>query len=803
MNFTDPSAVWSAVYSMQEASWPRARNRAKINALFNGDPPFTEKEVEENSIGTNVNFLEGTEIIQRARSQFNSAFMRPSKFFNVTIDVGPAWKRREWGTIITNHLNRIMKRSPRYYQTLQDQYAGVVLHGVGPVTWFRDRDWCPKAHGIDDIMIPSGTLRDFSNLGYFAIYTRWTLGELWKQTHGQNVDRGWKMPVVNQVLEYLRNQLGQSNSLRDLSGYQHPEKVEEDWKENSGFYSSDAAPSVYAYDFYYWCEDGDQGSWRRKIILDKSQQQLPENNDTSTLIFDGGKRSYGEEVSRIIHCQYADGAVKPPFRYHSIRSLGYLLYAVTHLQNRVRCKFNDAVFESMMWLFRTASEGDGERIRKVDLHHCGVIPDGLTWVPPNERPVLDPNLVGMALQLNKQLMAEHSSSYVQDVDSAQDPGEPETATAVMARVENSNAMIGAMLTDAFTYERYKQQEIARRFATIDHKECKRFRELCVMEGVPPEVFKMFDAWEITPERTLGNGNRTVERAQAQALMGIKDMAEVPPRSKSRIVQLYVSANTDDPSLAREIAPDDEAEPSSAAQMATLAWGTLIDGKPVVIAEAVHPIEYIQTLMVLLDQDLQRIEAAGGTPPLDRILGLSNVIEHLSGRVQQIAVDPNLKPVVKQFNDALKNAQNLVKAYVQRFEESMKDQQQQGDPEAMAKIQALLISAESKARISEDGAAQKRRHAEMKFVQDEKRKNEAAQAELQRKAVMTAAEVQVQRVKTRAEIANQRDKVEADIEAKEEMTEASIEARDHESKAGIVRTNREAANQPKPKTAKKK
>lgn len=800
MKFTDPKRALDTIKTMVEASGPRSRNRARINQLFNGDPPFTEQEAEENSIFTNVNFLEGTEIMHKARGQFTNAFLKPGKFFTVKLDTGPLWKRDEWSQIITNHINRAMKRSPRYFQSLQNQFAGVVLHGVGPVLWFRDRDWCPKAYGIDDVFVPSGTYRDMSNLNYFAVYTTYTMAELLKATTGKNVDKGWDKALVKVCLKWLVDQTGRSG-ISNLDSYSHPEKLEEDFKANAGFWGSDATPVLRCYDFYWYDDTEDSSGWRRMTLLDDNSQQLS-GSDTGgkVKIFDGGSRSYGEEVSQVFQCQFADGAVVPPFRYHSIRSLGYLLYAVGHLQNRLRCKFSDAVFESMLWYFRGVTTGDEEKLQKVDLHHLGIIPDGLQWVPGNERHTVDPDMIGMALTLNRQLMSEHSSHYVQDVEKA-NQGNEQTATEVMAKVNNANAMIGSMLAEAYTYENYKQIEIARRFCSIEHKDAVRFRQLCMQDGVPPQVFAAFDAWDITTERTLGTGNKTLEIAQADRLMSIKDTAEVSPEARRKIVRVFIAANTDDPNLAADLVPSEDNKATPAAQMASLAWGTLIDAKPVVIAEAVNPIDYIQTLLQYLQLDIQRIEETGGAPGMDRVLGLANVIAHIAERIQIIAVDENLKPLVKQFMDLLKNAGNMVKAYLQRAQEAQ--QQQQGDPEAAAKVQAMLITAESKARITEDNAQQKRRHAEMKFVQDENRKNDAAKAELQRKAIQTAADVKLQTAKAKVDIALTREKTEAEIEASEKRTDADIEAKDATTKAGIVRDNVAEANKPKPKPAKKK
>ena len=88
MSFKDPLKIQKAIGAMREASSPRSRNRARINSVFNGDPPYTDAEARDNSIDTNVNFLEGTRIISQARQQFVNAFMKPSKYFSVRLDIG-------------------------------------------------------------------------------------------------------------------------------------------------------------------------------------------------------------------------------------------------------------------------------------------------------------------------------------------------------------------------------------------------------------------------------------------------------------------------------------------------------------------------------------------------------------------------------------------------------------------------------------------------------------------------------------------------------------------------------------------
>ena len=753
MNFKDAKSVASVVQSLVDSDNARAENRKRINQVFNGDAPYTEAEVEENGISTNVNFLEGTEVLHRARMSFYNAFLKNLRFFTVAIDLGPTWKRAEWGTTISTEIAKAMKNTDRYRHLIRNQFAGVVLHGIGPVTWMRDSDWCPKSHGVEEVLVPSRTLQSLENLPYFAVRAAYTIEEL-ERFHRTGNPR-WNRPLLARLIRSMMDKMTQGRPASTPPSPDEPEAWAEDVKENGGFYASDAAPTLRAFEFYH-VDFGKNGpTWRRRIIIDA---QNPGDGIDATVfksdefLYDSKEVPYGSKISEILHVQFADGAVKPPFRWNSTRSLGYLLYSVCHLQNRLRCKFSDAVFESMLWYFRQSSSGDGERLRKVDLHDRGVIPDGLSWVKPEERHQINEALVQAHLSDNRSLISERATSFVRDIDDG--TNKEMTAAEATIRAQDSSAMVGSMLADCFAAETAKHIEIARRFCLSSHPECVSVRKRCMAKGVPPEVFKNFEAWDVTTERTMGNGNKILELNQAKGLMEVKDTAEVAPEQRRYIVRKYITALTDDPELALAVVPEDQGQPTPAQQWASIAWGTLISGHPVIIATPMNPIEYITTLLQQLAAEIQRIEAAGGNPPLDKIQGLANVIQHIQEKVQALMVAPAMQEAVKGFEDALGQAGNQVKAYLQRWQEAMQQQGQGNSPqaaEAAAKIQAMLIAAQSKAQIAEENARQKRMHKDMQFAGDQRRKDLATQAEIGRKAAMTQAEIAAKDVTTRAEI----------------------------------------------------
>jgi hypothetical protein len=747
MSLKSPQKTLNMIRAMMDADTGRSENRVLIQRLFNGNPPYTTEEAEKLKAQTNISFLEGVRIMNGARSQFASALLKPGNFFDVSVDFGPEHKRVAWGNIITKEVNRIMKRSRAYRDAIESQVGNICLHGVGPVTWLRDRDWCPKPHAIEDVLVPTNTLQSLENLTHFAVHVAFTLQDLMRMTRLDKT--GWNMPLVNAILKSLGKMEDDAVSTQTTSDpYLFPEKVEEDLKENAIYYGSDAVPVCWVWDFYYLdasCECGP--SWKRRILVDQTQQGLPTASAMNEWLYDPGDRCHGKDVSQIMHVQFADGAVKPPFRWHSTRSLGYLLYGVCHLQDRLRCRFTDSVFEQMLWMFRVRSEEDQEAVRKVDLGHMGIVPDGLTWVSPSERQQIDVNLMTQGFAMNRQNMAESAAQFQTDVNDG--TRKEMTATEVMARANASNALMGSMLSRAYTIAEDQYREILRRFFTIDHEDCKRFRQRCEAQGVDPVCWERIDDMDVMAERAVGSGNKMLEMAAAEKLMAVRPM--LSPIAQQVVLHMYVEANTDNAGLAQRLVPLEDSGPSRAVERATLAWGTLWTGQPVVIADTINRVEYVGTLLQMLNAQLQKTEQQGGMPQPQDVSGMMNVMQHIQQEASRLQGDDSMEPFVRQVGDALKNAGNLVKGYMQRIEEAQMAQAEAQGGDADPKVQAMLLQAETKARIQEANAEQKRAQREAQFVADQRRKDAAVLGEAQRSGARVQAEIAATDLRAAADI----------------------------------------------------
>jgi hypothetical protein len=757
VTFTEADEVSSICWQLREADFPRGENRELINKLFNGAPPYSPQEVEENNIEINVNSLESTVIGHDARSQYYQAFLKPGNYFNLSTDMGPVHSRQKRGVIVTKEINRRMKRSLIYFEAMRSKFANCVLHSPGPAVW-PDRDqWCPDAVGVEDMLFPANTYLTFRNLPFFCILKSFTAPELIRLTRGPKVDPAWNIPLVEDTLKWIDREtmalLG-SNYAEIWS----KEKTEERIKGDGGFYMGDQVPTVDVFDFYYWSDENNDEGWRRRMIIDdwssptvNGQSGYRSSPRDSKLdfakgqwLYNPGSRKFADKREEVFSCQFADLSAVGPFRYHTARSLGFLMYAVCHLQNRMRCKFNESVMEALMMYFRVKSQEDVQRVLKTNLINRGFIDETLQFVPAAERWQVNANLVELGLQENARIIQRNSSSWTQDTSQQRDRQE-KTATQIQAEVASMSTLVSAGLTQAYQYQNFEYYEIVRRFMRPNSKDpdVREARAAMLRQGVPEKML-LPEAWECDPERVM-SPNKSMEMAIANWLMEHRDKYD--PEPQREILRDVTLAVTDDPAKADRLVPE-QPHISDSVHDAQLSFGALMTGAPVAVRPGLNELEVVPTLLGSMAAVMQRIDGTGGMATKEEVVGLSNVAKNIEGHIAILARDKSQKAIVKQFGDQLGKLNNLLKGYAQRLAEQQSKQNGNGlDPETAAKVQATMITAKAKAQNTRESHAERTAQRKITFQQKFEQDQQQHALDLQVKKAQAAIELSKNRLRS--------------------------------------------------------
>jgi len=765
--FTNARTIEQIVWSMRLAEWERGLNRARINSLANGAPPYTSAEEERNGIAINVNDLSLTRLSHDARLQLYQAFNKPGNFFKAQTDGGAVHKRMGRGVVVTKAINKCLKHSDNYFECFRSQFAQQVLHGIGPALWEDEDLWCPEPVGIEDVLMPSNTRLTFKGLPFTAIWRGFSIQDLCRWTRGPRRDPGWNMPVVEQTIKWAQQKTQEMFGNTPWGAYWSPEKQQELLKSDGGLFASDLVQTIDCFDFYYWDDSGKKEGWRRKIIFDAeggaaswigengygSKRTMPDKNllgdDKGMFLYDSGNRVWGSKISEIIHFQFADLSSVAPFRYHTVRSLGFMLYAVCHLQNRLRCKFGEAVFETLLPYLRVNSLDDAERALKVQMASKGIIDSTVQFLSPQERWQPNVQLTELGMQEYKQIIADNSASYVQNNNFARDRVE-KTKFQVMAEVNAMTTLVSSALQQAYRYQASQYREIFRRFMKENSRdpEVRHFRATVLAAGVPKSLLNV-EAWDIEPERIVGGGNKTQETAIAQILW--EWMPAFPPEGQQIIKRIGLLAVTDDASLANSILPESPSI-SDSRHDAMLAFGSLMVGGAVRFRSDTNSIDIVEVLLAELTLAIQRVIKTGGMATKPEVMGFQNVLMHISEQVALIAKNPPQKEQAKRYAEASGKLANEVKGMVQRLAEQ--GDGENGDGEAAALQMELYKQktlTDAKAANMRESHGARTAQKQVQFDMSEERKGMEHTLSMQRQAQEDAMDLRFKAMEAKIDI----------------------------------------------------
>lgn len=764
MEFDDAQLVESICFQMRESDWPRSRNRAMVNSLFNGFAPFTDEEVAANDIQANYNDLTATRKAHDARGQMYSAILKPGNYFRGVCDTGPRHSRSKHSATATRLANRLMKKSMGYYELQRAKIAQAILHGIGPSIQQDQDHWRPCSVSIEDVLIPSGELSELpmEHLPLFAIHKSLSAQQLIKWTRGKNRDRGWNIPVVESLIKWVDEET-QKLMTNNWPATWSAEKWEERRKEGS-FYGGDLVPTIDVYDFYWWNDNGKNSGWKRRMIIDpwgtpdagaakyapnrkagSIYEKSDKKGDTGQFIYNPGDRIFASKKSEIISFQFADLSAVAPFRYHTIRGLGWLLHDPCVVQNRLTCKITESTFETLTMLMRVKSMEDVQRALKANLFNRGFVDENVTFIPNAERWQVNTGLVEFGWGKNRELIDQGSSTHSQNQDMSK--GVEKGQLQIMAELNATTAMLSAGLLQYYQYQVYEYREIWRRLLQIKASnldpEVNLFRAGCLRDGVPEEMLADSEAWEIEPERVLGAGNKTLEMAIAGQLMAYRPLYDAG--SQRKILRDVTLAITDDPARADDLVPE-EPGVSNTVHDTELVFSALMSGDHITPRDGANAAEAAATTIKKMEEKIQEIQKQGGVGSPGDILGFTMAAGYATHYIKILEEDKNSKKVAADLNQQLSKIGNLIKAMQQRQVEAQKAAAAQNGgggltPEAKSKIASTEALAQAKIQQGKQSHAQKTAQRQISFEQKLKEDKQKHEHEMHRSIIEHGAELE--------------------------------------------------------------
>lgn len=694
-------------FKQADAQTGLSEARARLIRYYNGGAPYTDDQVEEFRIYTNVQTFLGPRILMDARRQLLQLHRNALTLFRVRINqAGP--RDEEASDWITRTLNQILRNDRAYTDRLIADDASLVLHGVAVGLWPSEREWRPIHVAVEDFKLPIHAYADLSNVSSFAIYQEMSVAEIYSRWVHADSGTGWDKSAVQQLLKKLLK----GESVKSLSDTEwalyFEEKLADDFRTGACTLTGTDIEAIKATPVWYFYHQEDDG-WHLTILLEQPEPDEPEN----PLYRSPGPLA--DDIHQILSVHYADGSCKPPFRYHAIRGLAYMLYPLVHQHDRAFCRVCDALNDSLNQYYRDLGSGERAQDLHIILPNHSVIDPAVRFVTAAERYTVNPQMVRMYMEMTRQLISEQSSSYTRDL--ADGTRTSMTATEAQARLYNATQITESVLSLRTLYLEREWREICRRFCDkrVTDKEAVSFRKQ--VEKLFGRKYLDYERWTVSAESPIASGNQSLTMERANLLF--LNRSAFNPSAQRQIRREWLAAVTGDPNKAMMLEPDAPPPASNAVIFGRLALGSLLDGVMVEIPESIDMLEYGLTIADGLIQRFQLMQTGGGTPTAGETAGFITALGHLRDVLEALSADPAQKGLVTALMQqwSIMAQQAAAWAKDNSAVDGMTPKQRAEIMAIMAKNQAKIEQGQRRAALNEFERQQELEHRAQKFRQD--------------------------------------------------------------------------------------
>jgi hypothetical protein len=517
----------------------RARKRALVKGLVDGNPPYSPGKLKEAGRATacNVNWRVAESYLGAATGAFYDVFHEAPTYAEVQTDYGPEEMRKDWSNIITEEFDRLLKDDNVLDYPMQISINEMVLYGSGPL-WFNDAtDWRPQASEHRDLYVPDLTKSDTKQWEWCARIMTYQPHELYERITDPEAATavGWRVAAV-------RNAIIQA-APESQRNYTDPSRNWEYWQQqlkNGGLYFSFGS-KVIRTAHVFWREFAKPGETDGKIshaiiALDSGVDTGSANTNEDWLFH--AERKFDEwcEVVNPMYYDHGGGGY-----HHSVAGMGVKMFGAMEWQNRLMCNLADKVFAPKV-LFRPTSGDSKQKLALTHLGDYGSLPAGwdAVQVPMN-------GFLQEGMEFNREIgatVASNLSQYRQNLQ--QEGGNPITASEVNWRASEQARLGKTQLNRYYQQLDDFYEEVYERAASDKQRKnlpggaaALEFQNRCTERGVPVEALRKVNYVRAT--RIAGQGSPFMRQQALEFLLGM--VAMLPEGGRQSLIQDVIAARS--------------------------------------------------------------------------------------------------------------------------------------------------------------------------------------------------------------------------------------------------------------------
>lgn len=543
-------------------------DRQRIANFYNGRETLSPEEAEQDNVKNIVNHLFGYNSVDQLRQQITSIMTADERIWSVKINhpdyENDIARRNELEELISEELNKRIRKSKRLKPEYRALAGNVVLHGRDTLTFVDKFDWCPRSSFI---YVPGDTDTVAENFTYGFKADRiplWRLRSYLKITEGLSdpAASGWNKEALREAIEALKGGHGAGSS--KIVSLDSEEKESENSNQDKGSFNQSRSSSMTLPVWYLYEVDHSKASKPVSVSIIArynftGEGKLGEDQRKREVLL-YSKKAHFESVRHWLFPFFIDTEIGGVSTWHSAVGIGRLNYPrdadIEEFFNLAMDGAKDAC--RMKW--QMADGASREKALRFFQERSDLVPEGMTAVPQQASGQFKEafNVITVLQTLSKETAGGAMTNQ---------GGRDELQIQAQERQSRASALIASRMSDIYDGSDDVGTEILRRFCSSPatesnpgYADVKAFRDSLEEKGVTEEELRKLCAEEngvmkfmqARTSRAAGEGSPSREMAINDRLM--QSLGFFGPEAQELIKRRVVNQWTRDPDFARAIVP---------------------------------------------------------------------------------------------------------------------------------------------------------------------------------------------------------------------------------------------------------
>jgi len=710
----DVQSAISLYNTLRVADEMSSVNRSRIDAMFDGQPPYDPRVLVSTGQGsrTNLNFGEAQRYLDVSMSAFVDLYTSLERLVSVKFRPNTVEGPTEIQDIISEEVTNTLRNWPEFHSNFLRLCSEFTKHGVS-VSYFDDpHDWRFRVCGLGEFLIPRQTVASEEAIEVACARRQYLLHELYAFIKDEAVAEklGWDIDEVRRVIITNARTTGRngSNTFADW------ETTERQMK-NNALYTGIENTTVQV--LHFWVREFD-GTVSHFMCA----EETPEVFMFSEIgLFESPEQAY-------VLFSYGVGTNGT---YHSIRGLGHRIFNHIQTSNRLRCQMVDSAMMGGAVMIQPESQRALEDLSFTLYGPYSILSPNVKIIEkasPNLTSTMKPALEDLQGQLsqNVDLMSTYgtqSSPYRNQLQTEHD-------LAVSSRLSGS--------TINLFYASWSRllREVTSRLVQSSSKDprTKSFIARCAARGVDVRTLKLLDLTSTTAVQAIGAGS------QANRLLALRELNQIAGSfddvGRHNLIRDIVSTRVGHDLADRFVPANPQPRTTVDTKIALLENQTLQTGQPVPVLDTEMHGAHLQVHAPLLKQLISAIETGQGN--LEQILPVAqSVYQHCADHLTYLANDRTAHAQVAGMNQLMQEAKEIIVNFGRKLDKAKRDQSQnpasgnqQPAPGSPSPVDLKMQEHQMKMNIAQQKAQQDMQIKQAKFQQEQAMRDATRASQMQ-------------------------------------------------------------------------